>query len=502
MPLSPFSLILAARSATALVIPRSGVYADQNDRTWQHAVQNINGMTTILALIPVQTGKNQNVKLAGSRIFPASHVLAGVGAGRVLAKVQLGVLLWSFQLYRNTIGEALTPHEEYINSYAPKLNHFATATPERHTKGAIESHNIAENYMVEAWFRAQGTPAEAYLDHNSHGRAIIGLIVYIGLYAAETYIAARNAAVGTANAFVTLQVISAFIWVAGSTILHFSKSQGMEKIGLNNIESPDYRCFTMPIYGDNVKSEAFGFDYFNVYHYKLFPRGYEHFPIRIAGSLVAFSGLLDLISTILLVGFTYWAYPWLGIEIVIIFAKVLFCLEPLRHTEIAKVVAQGGFDSDLIDQEGTVKKLPLTIPMAWPYLCNSVTTDYNIVEDATTHAIWRSTTAGSWIGQEYVSKGTTKYLSFVDVDGGQLLGLVEDVPSPQKNHALDREFLATLKILMETNKVPSREFVNAVERTVNNIRETMEDAGFQYGTKELIPVITKAKNELTWRTWL
>jgi len=66
-------------------------------------MQNINGMSSVLALIPVLTGKSQNVEMIASRIAPASLFLAGLGAGRILTKLQMGILLLNLDLYNNVI---------------------------------------------------------------------------------------------------------------------------------------------------------------------------------------------------------------------------------------------------------------------------------------------------------------------------------------------------------------------------------------------------------------
>src|SRR4051812_35646618 len=97
---------------------------------WQSAVLNINGMNSILTLLPVLAGKVPNVKLIASRIYPASFVVAGVGAGRVLSKLQVGILLWSFDIYRNTVGELPYAHDEYVNKFSPTLEHLPTGTAE------------------------------------------------------------------------------------------------------------------------------------------------------------------------------------------------------------------------------------------------------------------------------------------------------------------------------------------------------------------------------------
>jgi hypothetical protein len=77
--LSVFFLYSLGKTS-ALVLPRLAPSQQNNPRTWESAVQNINGMNSILTLLPVLTGKVQNIKLVASRVYPASFVVAGIGA--------------------------------------------------------------------------------------------------------------------------------------------------------------------------------------------------------------------------------------------------------------------------------------------------------------------------------------------------------------------------------------------------------------------------------------
>lgn len=155
-------------TTTTNIVAAAANIGGGRDRDWQSAVQNINGMNSILTLLPVLTGKVQNIKLVASRVFPASFVVAGIGAGRVLSKLQLGILLWSFELYRNTVAELSYAHDEYVNRFMPKLRHIPSGTAERHTTSLIVNHNPAEAYMVEAWFQARGRPSTVRLRQNNH----------------------------------------------------------------------------------------------------------------------------------------------------------------------------------------------------------------------------------------------------------------------------------------------------------------------------------------------
>ena len=139
--------MLGATTHAAVLMTRK---AAPDDRSWQAAVQDISSMISILSLLPILTRKTQNIKLVASRILPCSFIITGIGAGRVLAKLQVGILLCGFDLYRNTISELSYPHDEYVNKYSPALDHIPTNTPERHSKGAYINHNMAEIYVVEA----------------------------------------------------------------------------------------------------------------------------------------------------------------------------------------------------------------------------------------------------------------------------------------------------------------------------------------------------------------
>lgn len=98
--------------------------------------------------------------------------------------MQLGILLWSFDLCRNNCRTVLY---EYADRFASIVLQAATATPQRHSARGIMNHNQVETYMVEAWFlpsdlarRRKLATFESLSD--SH---------YTFLYAGETYLHCR-----------------------------------------------------------------------------------------------------------------------------------------------------------------------------------------------------------------------------------------------------------------------------------------------------------------------
>ncbi|KIV78829.1 hypothetical protein PV11_06439 [Exophiala sideris] len=414
MPSIRATLLATLGLTKALVLPRD-LAADGRD--WQSAVQNINGMNSILTLLPVLTGKVQNVKLIASRIYPASFIVAGIGAGRVLSKLQLGILLWSFELYRDTVAELSYAHDEYVNRFMPKLRHIPTGTAERHMTSLIVNHNPAEVYMVEACVPGSRLPVDAPIEAEQLHEIVAGV---------------RDL----------------------SRALRCRDLSGNPKWCTRDHAAVDHLV----------------------------------------------SCVLDVVSTVLIVGLTAWAYPWIGIEVIIIVTKVIFCLEPTREIEIASVAV----DTDGLDQQRGPDPLPLKIQLGGDFVCRKVTTDYNIIREPNTGRDWRSTTAGLWVGQAYTaSNGSsvdcTRYLA---IDQQKKLTLLSGEPEKQDNQALQREFLAGLAAVVEANVVPSRKFIAAVERTLDNIKDTMATNWYVFGSKDVMEKIGKARRAGTWRHYL
>ncbi|EXJ79438.1 hypothetical protein A1O3_08940 [Capronia epimyces CBS 606.96] len=484
----------------ALVLPRDATAnVNVSGRNWQSAVQNINGMNSILTLLPVLTGKVQNIKLIASRSFPASLVVAGIGAGRVLSKLQMGILLWSFELYRNTVAELSYPHDEYVNRYMPKLRHVPSGTAERHTTSLIVNHNLAEAYMVEAWFQARGCPSTLRLKQNNYTKLLVGSVIYLAFYSAETFLAVQNGADGTRRLLTVVQAVCVCLWLGAVIMVQVTRGQGKADVQLNRTGSPEYRCLQMPAAGNYVTCEVLSFHLNNLSGFQLYGAKYEQPVLRAAGGMILISGVLDVVSTVLIVGLTAWAYPWIGIEVVIILTKVIFCLEPAREIEIASVSADTGGPN----QTGP-DLLPLKVELGDSLVCRRVTTDHNIVHDPRASLDWRSTTAGLWIGQAYVAEAgsgnvSTRYLA---IDHEQKLTLLAGEPEKQNNQALQREFLAALATVVEANAVPSNMFIAAVERTLDNVKSTMATNWFAFGSKDVVDKIGKARRDQIWRRYL
>lgn len=487
----------AALSAAAAINPTP----NSEDRSWQSAIQDINGMISILTLLPILTGKRQNIKLVASRILPASFVLAGMGAGRVLGKLQLGILLSNFDLYRNTVGELTYAHDEYVNTNCPALIHIPTNTPERHATGAYINHNASEAFMVEAWFRTQGRPAVVELKQSNTRRMLCSYIIYIMLYVGESYIALRNAAVGCEHIFAGLQACSVIIWLGCITTVQIRRGQGRDEFRVNRIGSEEYRCFQIPTSGENVSSVRVSFHLDNLSKYRLFVPDYEQPILAIAGMLILLSATLDIFSTVLIVGKTQWAYPWIGIELLLIFTKVIFCMEPLRQMEIRGLRYQD--DNTAVSDRGletnVAQLIPLHIPTDPAWRCLGVWTTHISLQDVETGVEWRSTTAGVSIGQDYVSidndTKAVKHLAFSATS--KSLCLVDEQPALQTNQALQREFLAALCSITKANCVPSKAFLDAVEKTSRNIAVEMNEMWYDFGSKEL----TKELEKQRWYTW-
>lgn len=501
---SLFALLLRfGRVAHAAVLrPRSSPPDDQ--RSWEAAVQNINGMNSILTLLPVLTGRAQNIKLVASRILPGSFIIAGIGAGRVLAKLQVGILLCSFDLYCNTVGELSYPHDEYVNKFSPKLDHVPTNTPERHAKGAHINHNPAEAYMIEAWFRTQGFPAVVELRQNNTIRMIFGFTLYLCLYAGETYLAAKIAATDCSTVFLLIQALSVCLWLLATIIVQVRKGQGQKKLELNDTESSEYRCFQLPLLGKHVSTALLSFHLNSLQQYQIFQSNYKQPALVLAGSLIMISGVLDILSTVLIVGLTVWAYPWLAVQLLVILAKVVFCVEPTRQMEIHRVKRRDTGEEVHLQMDGPLQ-VPLHIEMAEQWSCCQVTTHYNIFRHRDTAVKWRSASPGVYIGQPYTSvaeegKRSLKYLAFTG--DSMELGLVDVAPAPQTNEALQREFLAAMVAVVAANKIPSREFIAAVETGLASIKANMPPHWFRFGAKDVNDAIASAKATLIWREWL
>ncbi|GFF40233.1 hypothetical protein IFM51744_04393 [Aspergillus udagawae] len=463
-----------------------------SDRSWTSAVQKINGINSILTLVPILTGKVQNIKLIASRIYPASFVIGGIGAGRVLLKFQLGILLCSHELYRNTISDISYFHDEYVNKFSPILEHVPTDTPERHSSGTIINHNLAETYMIEAWFRSQGDPSIATPRHTSKRRTIIGSIIFSAIYAAEAYIASRNVAIGAENVYIIFQAICAVTWLAAILIVQVKRGDGKQQIKLNATQR-NYRYLKLPMLGKHISSQILSFHHDHLTDYMLFGSEYEQKMLTFAGMLFLTSAILDILSTIIVIGLTTWAYVWIGLEIGIVAVKVVFCVEPLRQTELQNITPA----RDLPLRRD--QRLPLIINLRPSLECKKVCVGYNIFEEKETGHEWQSASAGIYVGQRYVrSKNHSMQSKFLAIED-DVLFLADSEPTKEDNDRLQREFLAALKSVVEANKIPSEKFVAAVQSLVCNLKTTMSPEWVTFGAKDAIDAVNRASRDLKWR---
>ena len=477
-----------------------------NNRSLAEVVQNINGMSSLFALIPVLTGKLQNVKLIAARTFPAALTLAGLGAGRGLSKLQMGLLLVHCELYRNVVDTFSYHHDEYVNKFAPPLIHKPTGTPERHSSNAIINHNITEDYMVEAWFQTQGRPAQIELSQNGNRRTFVGILAFLLLHAVETFLGVRTAAANTGLALIIMQATTAFLWIGGICVIQANRGQGMRFFEVNGRDSPDYRCYQLVTLGDRIQSAVLSTHMDNIRSYKIFNSQYENRMLTLAGGAILASGFIDIIATILIVGLTRWAYWWLAYQVVIVFLKLACSLEPLREQDIKSIQPLIATPMTPLSQPAP---LPATSGSGFPILINTtpeftflaVLPNKNVVLEHASGLLWQSRSSGLWVGQPYYSmegsddKELVRYL--VDVNKQLTLDVAE--PNKESNDALQREFLACLAAVVNANKVASHEFVAAVKSCVDLIRPAMDPEWFDYGSKDILQALTKCRRNIFWR---
>ncbi|KAI0647077.1 hypothetical protein C8Q79DRAFT_603365 [Trametes meyenii] len=381
---------------------------DDNSRSLAAALQSINGMSSVLSLIPVLTGKTQNVKAIAARVFPCSLAVAGLGAGRVLSKLQIGLMLLSADLYRNLVGDLSYYHHEYVNTFSPSLINVPSGTPERHTTNTIVNHNPTEDYMVEAWFRTQGLPATVELSQTNNRRVFCGILVYLLLYAFETFLAVQNAATGTALALIVLQTISGACWLGAICVLQAARGQGKRHIHLNRLGTSEYRCYQLALSGQHVRSAVLSTQLSNIREYNLFDSKYESGRLRMVGGAMVASGTIDIFATVLVVGLNEWAYGWLALEVVFVAVKVFFSLEPIRRVPIVDVQAMPNSGSgdpgpSSLQRSLSSTRLPIAVNSDPDFSFVEVCVARNIVDDVRTSRVWRSRTPGLYIGQPYHS---------------------------------------------------------------------------------------------------
>lgn len=378
-------------------------------RSLAAAVQNINGASSILSLLPVLSGKAQNVKAIAARTFPGSLTILGVGAGRVLSKLQVGLMLLSANLYRNVVSDLAAYHQEYVNAFSPSLVHVPTGTPERHSSNTVVNHNLTEDYMVEAWFQTQGLPAKVELSQRNTRRLVCGLLVYVLMYTIETFVAVQNAATGTAVPLVVLQVASGLLWASAVCVLQAVRGQGQRFVFLNRLASTDYRCFQLVVSGKHVQSVVLSTQLSHIREYNLFNSKYESAWLKAVGAAVVLSGVIDVFTTFLVVGLNAWAYPWLGLQVLIIAVKVIFSVEPVRRIPIVEVQPLGGdmpvelptVLTSLPQDQLRKTRLPITVSCAPEYAFRAICVHQNVLLEHATQGYWVSRTPGLFIGQPY-----------------------------------------------------------------------------------------------------
>ena len=378
-------------------------------RSLAAAVQNINGASSILSLLPVLSGKAQNVKAIAARTFPGSLTILGVAAGRVLSKLQVGLMLLSANLYRNVVSDLAAYHQEYVNAFSPSLVHVPTGPPERHSSNTVVNHNLTEDYMVEAWFQTQGLPAKVELSQRNTRRLVCGLLVYVLMYTIETFVAVQNAATGTAVPLVVLQVASGLLWASAVCVLQAVRGQGQRFVFLNRLASTDYRCFQLVVSGKHVQSVVLSTQLSHIREYNLFNSKYESAWLKAVGAAVVLSGVIDVFTTFLVVGLNAWAYPWLGLQVLIIAVKVIFSVEPVRRIPIVEVQPLGGdmpvelptVLTSLPQDQLRKTRLPITVSCAPEYAFRAICVHQNVLLEHATQGYWVSRTPGLFIGQPY-----------------------------------------------------------------------------------------------------
>ncbi|KAJ7280019.1 hypothetical protein C8J57DRAFT_1712071 [Mycena rebaudengoi] len=465
-------------------------WADQlpdANRSLSAALQNVNGMSSIFSLIPILTGKVQNVKMIAARTFPGSLAIAGLGGGRVLTKMQLGVLLLSSTLYQNLVDDFSYHHDEYVNKYSPALTHIPTGTPERHSANIIINHNPSEAYLIETWFQTQGRPARVHLKQNNNQRLFCGILIYLIIHGGEMYIEIRNAATGALLPLLVFQIVSLLCWSVALGILQITRGQSSPTMVLNCLEDPHYRCLQVVVLGHHVSTALFSFNLECLQSCHIFHGNYGNRTLQNIGALILVSAVADLSSTVLIVAFS---------------------LEPLRQIEIKSIEPLEGSRSVVMPVRKEDIRLPLKVNTTQEWQFTEICVGHNVVQGGGRK--WVSADPGLYIGQLYSSESViiadenlsqmngdikTRYLA-IEQD---TLTLATVKPQKESNQALQREYLACLAEIVKANKVPSMEFVEAVNMTAESMRKGMEVDWFAFGTKDLMSFIQKAKADMFWR---
>jgi hypothetical protein len=161
---------------------------------------------------------------------------------------------------------------------------------------------------------------------------------------------------------------------------------------LNDTASTQYRCFKSPMLGHHVSTSLISFHLDNLHQFRLFESKYEQSVLVVAGIMILTSGILDMFSTVLVVGKTAWAYPWIATELFIIVTKVFFCIEPLRFTEIKKVRDQT--TGQVVHMPNGKKiKLPLGIQSSEEWHCHALGISPTTLQDRSSNELFVVSTA-------------------------------------------------------------------------------------------------------------
>lgn len=351
--------------------------------------------------------------------------------------------------------------------------------------------------MVEAWFQTQGQPAMVRLRQTNYRRLALGMLIYVMVSAAETFIGLMNVATDAGNVYLILQGIGALTWMIAVTIIQINRGQGTDSIQLNKLGTREVRCFQLVTSGTRVQSRVLSMHLEVLDSFRMFGGEYENRALKTAGFLILISACVDVFGTILVVGLTEWAYAWLGCQVLILGTKVIFSLEPLREIPIQSISPLDGTQTSIPAKVS----LPLHIQTVAEYSFSSVGIQNNLVREEGTGKQWKSKDSGIYVGQPYtdvVSNGkpTTRYLGLSSTGD---LTLLDTEPARESNQAMQREFMAALLEILKANRVASKEFLSAVERLMEGVERTMDPKWFLFGSKDLKAMLRKSKFERLWR---
>ncbi|KAJ7614272.1 hypothetical protein DFH06DRAFT_1241400 [Mycena polygramma] len=324
------------------------------------------------------------------------------------------------------------------------------------------------------------------------------------------YIEIRNAATGTQIPLLVLQIMGFLCWSTALIILQITRGQSSPTMVLNHLGHPHYRCMQVVVLGHHVSTALFSFSLDCLQSCHIFHGDYSSHTLQKIGALIIVGAIADLISTVFVVGLTTWAYPWLGMQLVIIIIKVSFSVEPLRQIEIKGIEPLEGSRSIVMPARKEDIRLPLKVNTVQQWEFTDICVGHNVVQGEGRK--WVSADPGIYIGQIYSSgsviKADTKLKRTTDIKIRYLaieekkVTLAIMKPQKESNQALQHEYLACLAEIVKANKVPSMEFLEAMKMTAEGIRKRMEADWFAFGTKDLMILMQKVKTDIFWRKWV